>query len=57
LQNIQQLKIDLLTSAKSFVALFFHGADLPIIDGYIEEVDQVDVIQVMEEQEGFLAYW
>lgn len=34
-----------------------HGADLPIIDGYIEEVDQVDVIQVMEEQEGFLAYW
>lgn len=28
LQNIQQLKINLLTSAKSFVALFFHGANM-----------------------------
>ena len=28
-----------------------------ITDGDIEEVDQVDVIQVMEEQDGFLAYW
>ena len=28
-----------------------------ITDGDIEEVDQADVIQVMEEQDGFLAYW
>lgn len=28
-----------------------------IADGDIEEVDQAEVIQVMEEQEGFLAYW
>ena len=28
-----------------------------ITDGDIEEVDQADVIQEMEEQDGFLAYW